>query len=146
MKKVLLIIPSYYAEYLITEGTVAVQNDDIVSNDDVLKVLQTCVVNKVPSNKEFVSITPIEFSLDDSEDKIDDPKGMKAKILKCKGVLSLAPKKNVYTAVSLLENIGVNIVDINFGSVCDYFEFKTDSLDKKNAAVINLPDLINSLK
>ena len=140
INKVLLIIPSYYAEYLITEGTVAVQNDDIVSNDDVLKVLQTCVVNKVPSNKEFVSITPIEFSLDDSEDKIDDPKGMKAKILKCKGVLSLAPKKNVYTAVSLLENIGVNIVDINFGSVCDYFEFKTDTLDKKNSAVINIGD------
>ena len=47
-----------------------------------------------------------------SEEKIKDPKGMKAKILKCKGVLSLAPKKNVYTAVSILENIGVNIVDI----------------------------------
>ena len=138
IKKVLLLIPSYYAEYLMTEGTCAVEVDDIVSNEDVLKVLQTCVYNKVPSNKEFVSVTPIEFLLDDNDEKIKDPKGMKAKILRCRAVLSLAPKKNVYTAVSLLENIGVNIVDINFGCVSDYFEFKNESLDRKNTAVINI--------
>lgn len=139
INKVILIIPSYYAEYLLTESKCSITNEDgIVTNEDVLKSLQNCVYNKVPSNKEFVAITPIEFKLDDNEEKIKDPKGMKAQTLTCKAVLSLAPKKNVYTAVSLLENIGVSIVDINFGSVGDYFEFKNATLDKKNTALINI--------
>lgn len=141
INKVVLVIPSYYAEYLLTEHKCAVSNEDgLVDNEIVLKVLQGCVYNKVPGNKEFVSVTPIEFKLDDSDKKVKDPKGMKAQTLSCKAVLSLAPKKNVYTAVSLLENIGVSIVDINFGSVADYYEFKNDSLDKRNTAVINIGD------
>lgn len=141
INKVVLVIPSYYAEYLLTEGKCSVSNDDgLVTNDEVLKVLQNCVVNKVPSNKEFVSVTPIEFTVDESDKKYKDPKGLKANTLSCKAVLSLAPKKNVYTAISLLENIGVNVVDINFGGVADYYEFKNDSLDKKNTAVINIGD------
>ena len=139
INKVVLVIPSYYAEYLMSESKCSINNDDkLVSNDDVLKVLQNCVYDKVPSNKEFVSVTPIEFYIDDSNKGVKDPKGMSAKTLSCKAVLSLVPKKNVYTAVSLLENIGVSIVDINFGSVADYFEFKDDRIDKKNTAVINI--------
>lgn len=40
--------------------------------------------------------------------------------------------------MSLLENIGVSIVDINFGGVCDYYEFKNKELDSKNVSVINI--------
>ena len=139
INKVVLTIPSYYAEFLVTEGSSTITNEDgVVESQDIVRTFQACVYNKVPNNKEFVSITPIEFTIDDSNKKIDDPKGMKAKKLKCKAVLSLAPKKNVYTAVSLLENIGVNIVDINFGSVADYYEFRNSNLDKKNTAVINI--------
>ena len=138
LNKVILIVPSYFAEFLFTEGYSTITNEEgIVETHDIIRTLQACVYNKVPSNKEFVSITPIEFKLDDDK-KVKDPKGMKAKKLYCKAVLSLAPKKNVYTAISLLENIGVSVVDINFGSVCDYFEFKNDEMDKKNTAVINI--------
>lgn len=139
INKVVLVVPSYYAEYLISEAKCSINNEDkIVTNDDVLKVLQNCVYDKVPSNKEFVSVMPVEFYIDDSDKGVKDPKGMNASTLSCKAVLSLVPKKNVYTAVSLLENIGVSIVDINFGSVADYYEFKNDKLDKKNVAVINI--------
>lgn len=136
--KVILIIPSYFAEFLITEGSSTITNPEgIVDSRDIVRTFQACVYNKVPNNKEFVSITPIEFVIDEDK-KTKDPKGMKANKLKCKAVMSLAPKKNVYTAVSLLENIGVGVVDINFGSVCDYYEFKTPEMDKKNTAVINI--------
>lgn len=139
INKVILTIPSYYAEFIITDGSSTITNEDgIIQSVDVVRTMQACVYNKVPNNKEFVAITPIEFTIDDSDKKVKNPTGMKANKLKCKAVLSLAPKKNVYTAVSLLENIGVDIVDINFGSVADYFEFKTPELDKKNTAVINI--------
>lgn len=99
--------------------------------------MQSCVYNKVPSNKEFISITPIDYKIDDDK-KTNSPKGMKASKLSCKSILSIAPKKNIYTSISLLENIGVNVVDINFGSVCDYYEFKSEDKDQKNTAVINI--------
>ena len=140
INKVILIVPSFYSEFLITEGSSTITNEEgVVESHDIIRTLQACVYNKVPSNKEFIAITPIEFEINENK-KVKDPKGMKAKKLKCKAVLSLAPKKNVYTAVSLLENIGVSVVDINFGSVCDYFEFKNAEMDKKNAAVINIGD------
>ncbi len=138
VNKVILIVPSYYAEFLVTEGSIKIDNEDgIVTNDDVVKVLESSLYEKIPSNKEFISITPIEFKINDDK-KTTAPKGMKAKKLSCKAVLSIAPKKNIYTTISLLENIGVNVVDINFGSVADYYEFRTKSMDSKNTAVINI--------
>lgn len=138
VNKVILTIPSYFAEFIITEGVCTITGEDkIVTSHDIIRALQACVYNKVPNNKEFVSITPIEFKIDDDK-KVDNPKGMEANKISCKAVLSLAPKKNVYTSITLLESIGVNVVDINFGGVADYFEFKNSTLDKKNTAVINI--------
>ena len=138
INKVILIVPSYYSEFLITEGSSTITNPEgIVEGVDIVRTFQACIYNKVPNNKEFVSITPIEFVINDDK-KVKDPKGMKASKIKCKAVVSLAPKKNIYTAISLLENIGVNVIDINFGSVSDYHCFKTKEMDKKNTAVINI--------
>lgn len=137
INKVLLIVPSYYAEFIITEGTVTITNEDeIVTGDDVVKVLQSCVFNQIPNNKELINIMPIEFATDNGKKK--DPKGIKTSKLSCKAVVGLAPKKNIYTAVSLLENLDVNIVDINFGSVADYYEFRTNEIDSKNSVVVNI--------
>ena len=108
-----------------------------VTGADIVRALQACVYNKVPNNKEFVSISPIEFLINDDK-KVKNPTGMKANKIKCKAVLSLAPKKSIYTAISILDNMGISVVDINFGSGCDYYEFKTPDMDKKNTAVINI--------
>lgn len=138
INKVLLTVASYYAEFIVSEASTTITNEQgIVTGDDIVRVLQTCVYNKVPSNKELISIMPVEFKIDDDK-KVKDPKGEKTSKLYCKSVISLAPKKNIYTAVSLLENINVSIVDITFGSIADYYQFKNDELDKKNGAVVNI--------
>ncbi len=140
INKVLLTVPSYYAEFQVVEGSVEVKNETkTVESKDIVSVLQACVFNKVPASKEFVSITPIEFKINDDKKTIN-PKGMKAKTLSCKAILSLSPKKNIYSAISLLETMGIDVVDINYGSVADYYEFKNKELDKKNTAVINIGD------
>ena len=140
INKVLLTVPSYYAEFQVVEGSVEIKNETkTVESKDIVSVLQACVYNKVPASKEFVSITPIEFKVNDDKKTIN-PKGMKAKTLSCKAILSLSPKKNIYSAISLLETMGIDVVDINYGSVADYYEFKNKELDKKNTAVINIGD------
>ncbi len=138
--KVLLTIPSYYAEFSVVEGQVAIDNEEkTVKSDDLIRALSSCIYNKVPNNKEFVGIMPIEFTIDGSK-KVKNPIGQNATKIKCKAVMSLAPKKNIYAAVSVLESLGVGIVDINFGGVADYFEFKIPEMDKTNTAVINIGD------
>ena len=138
--KVILTIPSYYAEFVLVEGSTDVKNETkVIGSEEIINTLQSCVVNKIPSNKEFVSIMPIEWALDNNK-KTHNPNGMESNTLKCKAIMSLVPKKNVYNSISLLENIGVGVVDINFGSVGDYYEFKNSTIDKKNTAVINIGD------
>ena len=133
--KVILNVPSYYAEFVASEGSHKINNESgLVESDDLLKCLQSCVYNKVPNNKEFISITPTLFKADDKV--VSDPKGVKCNNLEVKAIISLAPKKNVYTLIALLENINVTVVDINFGSVSDYYEFKNSNMDKKNTAVV----------
>lgn len=135
--KVILNVPSYYAEFVASEGSYKINNESgLVESDDLLKCLQSCVYNKVPNNKEFISITPTLFKADDKV--VSDPKGVKCNNLEVKAIISLAPKKNVYTLIALLENINVTVVDINFGSVSDYYEFKNSNMDKKNTAVVNI--------
>ncbi len=138
--KVVLTIPSYYAEFSIVEAEVLIENEEkIVGNNDLVNVLESCVYNKIPKTHEFVSLMPVEFTIDENK-KVKNPNGMHATKLKCKAVMSLVPKKNVYVSVSLLENLGVNIADINFGSIGDYFEFRNSETDKKNCAVVNIGD------
>ena len=82
--KVLLTIPSYYAEFSIVEGQTVIENEEkVVTGNDLVNVLTACVYNKVPSNKEFVGIMPIEFVIDDSK-KVKNPLGANANKIKCK--------------------------------------------------------------
>ena len=75
--KVILLVPSYYAEFIPTEGKSTITNPEgIVESHDIIRTLQACVYNKVPNNKEFIAITPIDFKIGDK--KVKDPKGMKA--------------------------------------------------------------------
>ena len=71
VNKVILTVPSYYAEFLVVDGEIEVKNENgIVGSKEVISVLQSCVYNKVPNNKEFVAITPIEFKLDNEKKTI----------------------------------------------------------------------------
>ena len=136
--KVVLNVPSYYASFERVEGSSTITNENNkVTGLDIVRTLQASIYNKVPSNKELVTISPIEFKIDDNE-KVLDPKAMVASKLDCQSIISLVPKKNVYTALSLLDSMGISIVDINFGATSDYYEFKTEATDKTLGALINI--------
>lgn len=138
INKVLLIVPSYYSEFIKCEGYTTITNEEgIINSYDIVRAMQSCIYNKIPSNKEMVSIMPIEFIIDENI-KEKNPLNKKAKKLTCKSIVSLVPKKNVYTAFSILDNMGVEIVDISLGGLADYYEFQTKDLDKQIGAVINI--------
>ena len=144
IEKVLVSVPSYGADFSVGTAFIDIDLDDItkeercVTGKDVLNVLQNVGYNKIADDRELVNILPIEFYLDDIDHSVKDPKGEKCKRLGVKTVVVTTPKINVHSVVSLLSAMGLDVKDITFNSIGDYYEFKSDDIDNSISAVINI--------
>ena len=137
IKKVLINIPSYFAEFSKVEGEIKLDNpDSIVNGYHVSRVLENAL-KSASFSKEIVSITPIDFSID-GQVGIKDPKGLMGDLLRVRAVVSLVPKKNIYSVVSLVDSIGLEVVDISLNGIGDINAFKNKDTDSKLGAIINI--------
>ena len=142
--KVLASVPSYGADFSVGTAFIDLRKDENmegipnVMGKDVLNVLQNVGYNKIPEDRELVNILPIEFYLDDIDHPVKDPKGKRCKKLGVKTVVVTTPKINVHSVVSLLTAMGLDVKDITFNSIGDYYEFKDDKIDDSISAVINI--------
>jgi cell division protein FtsA len=80
---------------------------------------------------------PIDFSVDE-QSGIPDPKGLMGDVLGVRAVVSLVPKKNIYSVVSLVDSVGLEVVDISLGGIGDVNAFKNKETDMKLGSVINI--------
>lgn len=136
--KIIVSIPVYNADFIKGEGyTTITREDGIINGDDIVRSLQASAYNKVPNDKELVSIMPLEFKVDDGE-KVKDPKGMKGRKLSVVSVMGLTPKKSVYSVVKILESLGIDVVDITFNPIADYFAFYKKEYNTCYGAIINI--------
>lgn len=137
IKKVLVNIPSYFAEFSKVEGEIRVDSaDSVISGYHVSQVLESALKDNSFS-KEIVSIIPIDFSVDEQKG-IRDPKGLMGDVLRVRAVVSLVPKKNIYSVVGLIDNIGLEVVDISLNGIGDVNAFKNKEIDSKLGAIINI--------
>lgn len=140
IKDVVLCVPSYYADFELVEGYTTIDREGgLINGSDIVRALQASIYNKIPPNKELISIMPVEYKINENE-VVKDPKGLVGTKLSIKSVISVAPKKNVYTIFSILDNMEIKVSDICFNSLADYHEFKTNDLDEKQGAIINVGD------
>lgn len=138
IKKVIASVPSYFAEFSMIRGEILIHREDnAITGDDVIEVLQTAMKSKLDPNKEMVTIIPIDFNVDDKKG-IKEPKGLVGTRLGTRAIMATTPKKNVYSVVSLLEGIGVEVVDISLDSIGDIYAFKNKEIDEKVGAIINI--------
>ena len=138
IRKVIASIPSFNAEYTIIKGNVRIANGEgIVTSNDVIKSLEYAAKSVSYSLREMVTILPIDYTLDDKA-FIKNPKGMKCSNLGCRCVLVTTPKKNVYSVISLLENIGIEVVDITLNNIGDIYAFNNKSFEEQIGAIINI--------
>lgn len=86
---------------------------------------------------EIVTITPVVFSVDKKEN-IKDPKGEKGSCLGVKAVMGTIPKRYLYPLMTVFMECGVEVIDIVFGSIGDYYSASTKEKDKMLGAVINI--------
>lgn len=138
INRVILCVPSYFASFVKSEGYTTISRDDaVVTGEDITRSLQASVYNRVSPNLELVSVSPMYFIINEKE-VVSDPKGMEACKVSANTMLAMAPKKSIYPLIAILENLGVKVVDLSFGGICDYYEFRTDKMKDKNVAVINI--------
>lgn len=138
IKKVVASIPSYFAEFLVVKGNVKISNEDgVITGDDVIAVLQDAMKEKLMSGKEMVTMLPIDFTIDD-KDGIKDPKGLVGSNLSARAIMATTPKKNIYSVVSLMDNIGIEIVDISLNPIGVGYAFRSKEMESQIGVIIDI--------
>lgn len=138
IKKVIASVPSFNAEYSVIKGDIKINNEkSIVTNEDVLNALEVAVRSKTFTSREMVTILPVDYTLDDTA-FIKNPVGMKGTTLGCKAVLVSTPKKNVYSVITLLEQLGIEVVDVSLNNIGDLYSFNNKKFEDKIGAIVNI--------
>ncbi len=137
LRKVIACVPTTGCKMAILEGSVDVLNTENITGEDITRVLKDALIGKINEEEELVTSIPINFRVDD-EDNIKDPKGMKGETLETKIVVTTVPKEPLYRMLEVLKLSGLEVADIAFAPIGDYYEAKTEDLDKKVGAIINI--------
>ncbi len=136
--KVIASVPSYNSTFEIINGEIDIDTEGVrVIGTDVVNVLKNAASSKLKKDRELVSIIPIYFSVDGRKN-IKDPKGLICKKLGVKAMMVTTPSKNVASIISIFDSIGIEVVDVNLGSIADYEEFRNETSDNCLSAVVNI--------
>lgn len=136
--KVIISVPIDDARYTVTEGYTTITSEEgLISSEDILNTLQASIYNKIPNNEELVTVMPIKYIIDDKAE-VKNPKGLHAKKLSVKSMMITTNKRDIYKQVGVFSAAGIEVVDILFNSIGDYYTFKEDSYDKEAVATINI--------
>lgn len=138
IKKVIVNVPAYNANFSITEGSTTITSEDhVIRGNDIARALQGCVYNKVRNNEELITIMPIYFLVDE-EKNVKDPKNIIANKLQAKSLIVTTPKKNVYPILECIDSLGIEVIDITFNAIGDYYANNYKELNNKVGAIVNI--------
>ena len=135
IKKVLVTVPSYFAEYKPFKEEIK-HDGTPVTSELVIKLMQQVVMNNSNKKGEVAAVQPTDYKVNNTE--VRDPKGENAIDLKVRGVITSIPKENLYSVVALLEQNGINVIDVCISPISDYYAYKNKQYDSKNGVVINI--------
>ena len=135
--KVIASIPANFAEFTFIKGEVKV-NGESVSSDDIVKVMQTAMKDKLSPEKEMVTIIPVDFRLDEAEGTLQNPLGHKAKKLAVRAIMVSTPKKNIMSVLAVLSSLKIEVEDIMINGVGVINALKTKEMDNKVGAIVNI--------
>ena len=137
IKKVVTSVPEYDLKFNKSVGINTITNEDnVVTRNDISRILKTCAYNKITDDYELINIIPLEYELD--EKVVKNPVGMMGNKLRLKSIVISAPKDNTYDFIKILEKSGLEIIDITIGGLADYALFKNEFLDENKGVIVNL--------
>lgn len=145
IRQAILSIPALNVFYeSLDEEIDIVREDNLVTGNDVVKVVSKAIKSKLSEGYEYVTFMPVHFSLDE-ERIVKDPKGLTSKKLGVKGVMVTTLKKEIYPILACFEEIGVEIVDLVFGPVGDYYAFRNKEMDNEIGVILNIGEKMSTV-
>ena len=112
IRKVLVGIPAHQVQFIDCHGVVAVSNENReITNDDVLRVIDQAQVVSLPPEREIINIIQKQFIVD-SQDEINDPRGMIGVRLEMEGMLATGSRTQLLNILRCVEKAGLQITDI----------------------------------
>lgn len=123
---------------IVTGCSLITSEDGIVSGKDISGSIKDAVSSKKKEGYEVVNILPIHFTIDDNEDGVKDPKGLKGNELNVKAVMISTPTDYLYPIANVLKNCGIDILDMGLNAIGDYYEVRNQDTDASVCAVINI--------
>lgn len=140
IREVVLSIPSYYTEVMMSEGSSTITNEDhVITHQDVIRAMHAASYNKIKEDSELISIIPTRYKIN-NEEIVKNPINMIANKLSLKAVLITAPKSNINMFVNVLDKLGIKIVDVVVSALSDYETHKNKDTKSMLGAVINIGD------
>jgi len=137
IKKVLATIPNYFSEFIIVKGNKEYEEETLITGEEIVNLFQDVIRDTDKKDKEMVTLIPIDFIVDD-QTGIKDPKGLTGTHFATRAVMVLTPKKNILSVVTLLENVGLEVVDVNLTSIGDMGSVKDKDIKDGVGAIINI--------
>ena len=135
INKALVTVPANNRNIKVVSGTI--DTNGVVNGKDVVSVLQTAAENQISEEFVLVSIVPIMFNTED--DKFTkDPVGMTMDKLTVKALLATAPKKQVYDYLSIFGEANIEVEDITFNCIGDYYEARNKKTEETIGAIVNV--------
>jgi cell division protein FtsA len=144
VNEVILGIPAYFTESIISEGTSTITNEDgVVTYQDLIRAMHSASYNKLAENTELISIIPTRYKVD--EEIVKNPINMLGKKLTIKAVLVTSPKNNINNFIKVLEMIGIKTIDVVTSSLADFAASKKKELTNSISAIINIGEETTSV-
>ena len=136
IKKAIVTVPSYERNLNVVESKIPVLGE-VVTGYDVSKSLEETITGKLKEDEEVVSVIPIMFTVDDTMHLVN-PNGSKASELSVKALLATAPKKQIFDVLKVVNDAKIEVIDITFGCIGDYYESRDTETDSQMGAIINI--------
>ena len=108
--------------------------DGEITGTDVITCFKSSV-STIDVDKEVVTVFPIDFLIDD-ETRVSDPKGMKGNKIESRMLISTIPKENVYPFLEVLEKCNVEVIDLSFGVINDFYHLKDNEDYQKSSGIV----------
>ncbi len=137
VKEVILSIPGYYTEAIMSEGSSTITNEDhVITHQDLIRAMHAASYNKINEDTELVSIIPTRYKV--NEEITNNPINMIGDKLSLKAVLITAPKNNINKFIKILEDIGIKTVDVVTSSLGDFAACANREMYSSIGAVVNI--------
>ncbi len=137
LTKIIACIPSDECIFDIVSSKIDVEDENNIQGIDIVNILKEAITDKIKTNYELVTATPIGFKLDNGQ-MVKDPKGLSSTTLDAKIVITEVPRKNLYSILNVLQLCELEVADITFKTIADYYEIKNQKRDNEVGAIINI--------